>query len=452
MKKKIIAVLALALGISGSLVLLGACGGGGGGDSAAGPMVLVSQTTAGIAGGDDSESAGVSADGRYVVFYSYASNLVTGDTNADYDVFLRDVQAGITSRESVSTAGSEGFGTGGSNASYTYSPAISDDGRYIAFEGEPINLVPGDTNDTYDIFWRDTQMPLTARASLSTAGTEAGQGCYYPAISGDGRWVAFQSDAENLVTGDTNNYGDIFLRDTQTPLTTRVSLGMAGTQANEDSFEPSVSGDGRYVAFQSRASNLVAVDTNGRIDIFVRDTQTNVTSLVSVSTVGSQANGSSEPPVISGNGRYIAFSSDADNLVSGDNNGTYDIFVRDTVMDETSRASVSSTGMQANDGCYNPSISTNGRFVAFDSDADTLVSGDTSGYSDIFVHDRQTGITARASVSMAGTAGNGNSYYPYISSDGRYVVFDSDADNLVSTPTDLGPPSTRHIYRAPVPR
>ena len=445
MKKAIIAVLALALGISGSIVLLGACGGGGSGGSAAGPIVLVSQNTAGIAGSDDSESAGVSYDGRYVVFYSYAPNLVADDTSGDYDVFLRDVQDGITSRESVSSAGTQA-----NNASFTYSPAISDDGRYIAFETESTNLFADTNGNTYDIVLRDTQDLITALASKSSSGTQGNNGSYYPAISGNGRYVAFQSDADNLVMDDTNNNRDIFLYDSQALLTTRVSLGVAGTQANDGSYEPSISSDGRYVAFQSNATNLVAGDTNGQFDVFVRDNQTNITSLVSVSTAGSQANGHCDPPAISGNGRYVAFPSDADNLVANDTNGTYDIFVRDIVMNETTRVSVSSTGTQANFGSYSPSISADGRFVAFESRADSLVSGDSNGDSDIFVHDRETNITARVSVSEAGTEVSGDSYLPYISGDGRYVVFDSNAANLVSTPADLGPPGTRHIYRAPV--
>jgi len=450
MKRAIMAVLVSVLGFLAGIFLLTSCGGGSDGDSAPGPIVLVSINSSGEAGSDSSESPGVSADGRYVVFYSYASNLVDGDTNEDYDVFYHDVETGITSRESVSTAGSEGFGTGGQNASFTYTPAISDDGRFIAFEGEPVNFVPGDTNGAYDIFLRDTRTPFTARVSVSTFGTEANQGSYHPAISGDGRWVAFESNADDLIPGDTNTHRDIFLHDTRTGITSRVSVGPSGIEADDNSFEPALSRDGRYVAFHSYASNLVPGDTNPDCDVFVRDTQQGITSLVSVSTAGTQGNGRTSDPAISADGRYVAFLSDATNLVPDDSNGKTDVFLRDTVSETTSLVSVSTAGVQAAQGCWTPSISADGRYVAFESSAPNLVPDDTNDADDIFVRDTMMNITARVSVSAAGTEANGSSNYPYISADGGYVVFDSDADNLVSAPADLGDPGIRHVYRAPV--
>ncbi|MBN2719688.1 MAG: PD40 domain-containing protein [Proteobacteria bacterium] len=440
-------VLVLGLGLWGGVFLLASCGGGGDGDSTPGPIVLVSVNSAGKAGSDSSESPGVSANGRYVVFYSYASNLVDGDTNEDYDVFFHDLETGITSRESVSTAGSEGFGTGGQNASFTYTPAISEDGRFIAFEGEPTNFVQGDNNGDYDIFLRDTRTPLTTRVSVSTFGTEANQGSYNPAISGDGHWVAFESNADNLVPGDTNAKRDIFLHDRQTGTTSRVSVGPAGVEADDNSYEPALSRDGRYVAFYSYAANLVPEDINPDGDVFLRDTQQGITSLVSVSTAGTQGNKSSYNPAISADGRYVAFSSIADNLVSGDSNGKMDVFLRDTVLEATSLVSVSTAGVQAEGGSYTPSISADGRYVAFYSNATNLVPGDTNDADDVFVRDTVMNITARVSVSAAGTEANGESNCPYISADGRYVVFDSYADNLVA---ETIPEATRQVYRAPV--
>jgi Tol biopolymer transport system component len=276
----------------------------------------------------------------------------------------------------------------------------------------------------------------TTRVSVASDGTQANGGSFTPSISANGRYVAFASIAVNLVSGDTNGVQDIFVHDRQTGATTLVSVAIDGSEGNGDSEEVSISADGRYVAFRSWASNLVSGDTNNLPDIFVRDRQTGQTTRVSVASDGTQANNFSFEPSISADGRYVAFMSWANNLVSGDTNGDWDIFVHDRQTGATIRVSVATGGGQAAGRSQRPSISADGRYVAFASSASNLVSGDTNNHPDIFVHDRQTGVTMRVSVASDGTQTYVFSFDPSISADGRYVAFGSEADNLVSGDTN----------------
>jgi Tol biopolymer transport system component len=335
-------------------------------------------------------------------------------------------------RVSLATDGTQGD----SDSSGNDSPSISADGRYVAFDSLSSNLVPGDTNGFSDVFVRDRQTNTTTRVSLATDGTQGDSYSDNPSISADGRYIAFRSNASNLVPGDTNGTEDIFVRDRQTNTTTRVSVASDGTQGNDFSDNPSISADGRYVAFESYASNLVPGDTNATYDIFVRDRQTNTTTRVSVASDGTQGNNGSSYPSISADGRYVAFASIAGNLVPGDTNGLYDIFVRDRQTNTTTRVSVATDGTQGNDYSLNPHISADGRYIAFESAASNLVPGDTNGTNDIFVRDRQTNTTTRVNVASDGTQGNGYSAFSSISADGRYVAFASYANNLVPGDTN----------------
>ena len=413
---------------------------------------LVSVASDGTQADFPSADPSTSADGRLVAFDTSAANLVPGDTNAFGDVFVRDRQAGETTRVSLASDGTQG--NEGSAL-----PAISADGRFVAFVSGATNLVPGDTNPLVDVFVHDRQTGQTTRVNVASDGTQAGgigasYGSAKPSISADGRYVAFDTDASNLVPGDTNTCAslpnvppgacpDVFVHDLQTGQTTRVSVAADGTQGNDQSFRPAISADGRYVAFVSLASNLVPGDTNGALDIFVHDRQTGQTTRVSVASDGTQGNRDSAFPTVSADGRYVAFVSDASNLVPGDTNGRRaaylgeDIFVRDRQTGQTTRVSVAFNQRQARGPSLQPSISASGRLVAFTSAASNLVPGDTNRIPDVFVRDRQTETTVRASVASDGTQATGDaglfdsSFDPSISADGRSVAFTSSATNLV---------------------
>ncbi len=305
--------------------------------------------------------------------------------------------------------------------SFSQFPTISADGRIVAFQSEATNLVPGDTNDILDVFVHDRITGITERASVDSAGNQAsdpsGVGSAFPAVSADGRIVAFESDAANLVAGDTNGTSDIFVHDRAMRATERVSVDSAGNQANDGSVTPSISSDGRYVAFVSFASNLGPRTTSRIGGAFVHDRVTGVTELVSVDSAGTAGNDGSSSPSISGDGRHVAFNSSATNLVPDDSNGVGDVFVHDRATGVTERASLDSVGNQTNAVSAQPSISADGRVVAFMSYANNLVPGDASDTLTvkIFVHDRQTGLTE---LTGFGT-------FPSLSGDERYVAFRS---------------------------
>jgi Ca2+-binding RTX toxin-like protein len=393
-------------------------------------IIPVSVDSAGNQANSGSSTPSISADGRFVAFTSGASNLVPGDTNDETDIFVRDTLTNTTTRVSLDSAGNQA--NFGSNGDFS----ISADGRFVAFSSAATNLVPGDTNRDYDIFVRDTLTNTTTRVSVDSAGNQGNRGSYSASISADGRFVAFDSNAPNLVPGGTNSSRDIYVRDTLTNTTTRESLDSAGNQANSPSYSASISADGRFVAFGSSASNIVPGDTNNSFDIFVRDRLTNTTTRVSVDSAGNQANSRSVGSSISADGRFVAFHSDASNIVPGDTNGKRDIFVRDRLTNTTTRVSLDSAGNQTNSDSYYPSISADGRFVAFLSNASNIVPGDTNNRDDIFVRDRLTNTTTRVSVDSAGNQGNRSSFGASISADGRFVAFESLASNLVEDTND----------------
>jgi Tol biopolymer transport system component len=395
-----------------------------------GETVRVSVSSSGVQGNDDSSIPSISADGRYIAFESSAANLVLGDTNETYDVFVHDVQTGITTRASVDSNGAQGNG-------YSSLPSISADGRYLAFFSSATNLVSGDTNGMSDVFLHDMQTGMTTRVSVDSSGVQANNNSHFSSISADGRYIVFMSYATNLVSGDTNGMEDVFVHDRQTGMTRRVSVDSNGAQADSSSYESSISADGRYIAFASYATNLVSGDTNGVWDIFVHDRQTGMTRRVSVDSNGAQADSTSNDPSISADGRYIAFFSLATNLVPDDTNGWYDIFMHDRQTGITRRVSVDSNGVQGNQDSAVASVSADGRFIAFRSAATNLVPGDTNGVDDVFVHDVQTGTTSRISVDLNGAQTDRYSWAPSISADGQYIAFDSDATNLVPGDTNL---------------
>jgi Tol biopolymer transport system component len=393
------------------------------------------ETVSGPPGGGEagapSESSGavLSGDGRVVAFTSVASDLVAGDTNQVGDVFVRDLVTGTTTRVSVGPGGVQGDGDS------FFEPRLSADGRFVAFTSFATNLVTGDTNGVSDVFVHDRQTSTTTRVSLGPGGAQADRGSDLPSISADGRYVAFTSEATNLIGdgADGNNMLDVFVHDRQTGTTTRVSVGPGGAQGDNSSFRPSISGDGRSVAFGSDATNLVTGDTNSRIDVFVHDRTTGTTMMVSRGTGGAQADEDSDFPSMSGDGRFVAFEAVATNLVDVDTNRRQDVFLHELATGMTERLSLGAGGEQGDDDSYDPWVSDDGRFVSFGSDATNLVPGDTNARTDAFVRDRLLDTTTRVSV---GSEANGHSFLPTLSGDGRFVALSSRATNLIPGDTN----------------
>lgn len=396
--------------------------------AAQGDTIRVSVHTDGSEGNSWSEFAAISADGRYVAFTSFASNLVDNDNTA-FDVFVHDTQSSATTRISVDSEGNEANGS-------SSLPAISAGGGFIAFHSDASNLVDNDNNGSIDVFVHDTHTGDTTRVSVDTAGTEGNGTSALPSISADGRFVAFHSFADNLVENDNNAQADVFLHDTLTGTTTRVSVHSDGTEGNFMSLFPSISADGMSVAFESLANTLVDNDNNLRQDVFVHDTQTGVTTRVSVDSAGIEGNDTSYSASASADGRFVAFSSDATNLITDDNTDNRDIFVHDRETGATSRASIRGDGIEVGNDSFDPSISGDGRLVAFHSQG-LFTDDDNNEQTDVFVHDTQTANTSRISVRSDGTeALGGRSDFAAISSDGRFVAFESEAVNLVDNDTN----------------
>jgi Tol biopolymer transport system component len=368
-------------------------------DAKTGQTRRISVSSAGQQGNADSYNPTISGDGRYVVYDSFASNLVPGDTNNQGDVFLYDGDNHSTTRISLRYDGKQtdaqsGFGV------------ISKDGNIIAFESRATEILAGVKAPATQLYAYDRAKKTTDLISAAVFGAPAGGGSGAISLSDDGRYVAFSSGSADLVPYDVNQRDDIFVRDRQTKTTRRVSVNSVGGEANGASAEPAISGDGRYVAFESQATNLLGIDptfqddpksiinpegkldtgdTNNVPDVFLHDVATGSTELVSVSTTGQQANADSYAAAISGDGRYVAFVSLASNLVPGDTNRVREVFVRDRTAHTTIRVAMSDTGLAGNKLSVMPALSRDGSVVVFASDASNLVLGDTNAESDIFL-------------------------------------------------------------------
>lgn len=378
----------------------------------------VSTSATGSQANGGSLDAAVSSDSRYIAFSSEATNLVSGDTNALLEVFLKDQTTGQIERVGIATDGSQANGQ-------SFAPSVSADGRFVAFYSLASNLVSGDTNGVGDVFVRDRQVGTTERVSITFGGVQPNAACANPSISGDGRYVAFSCSANNLVPNDSNGRSDIFLKDRQTGELRLISATPAGASGNEGSYEPAVSGDGRFVVFRSYASDLLAGTTNvNRADVFVRDLTTGTLERANTAANGAEANDGDNAadytPGISQDGRYVAFISYASNLTPGDVSGTLDVFVKDRQTGAIERVSSTNLANQR----PQPSISADGRYVAFNSSQGVLVK------------DRQTGATQQVDMPSTGGQPTAPGTSPQLSSDGRYVAFLSAATNLVPNDTN----------------
>lgn len=421
--------------------------------AAHGPTIRASVSSGGGQSNEASSRPAVSANGRYIAFSSDATNLVSGDINNVRDIFVHDRVTNSTQRVSIRTGGEQANGP-------SFSPAISDDGQVIAFYSLASNLVDGDTNGRADVFAHDRQTGQTSLMSVVIGGAGNGDS-RDPDISGDGRYVVFSSSASNLIGGDTNQADDIFRWDRVGLLMERISVDSNEAEANDYSRHPAVNGNGQRIVFTSDAGNLVAGDGNFTADIFLRDTATGTTSRVSITDGGGEANGTSWLPDISGGGEHIVFVSLATNLVANDNNGYADVFLRNTGTGRTHLISIATDGTQGNNPSEDPAVSADGRYVAFDSFASSLSPGTSLDLRKLFVRDRTTNTLLLASISTTGLIGNAGSWEAALASGGRYVAYTSNATNLVANDTNeradvflhdfVGPPSLNVNYSTGAP-
>jgi Ca2+-binding RTX toxin-like protein/Tol biopolymer transport system component len=344
--------------------------------------------------------------------------------------------AALTNPGAIVQVSTDAAGGAASLYSYSDSPIFSPDGTRLVFYSEASNLVPGDTNGVGDVFIKDLNSGTIGRVSTSATGGQGNGLSFWPAFSPDGLRVAFSSEASNLVLGDTNGVRDIFVKDLMSGAIVRVSVDATGSQADGPSSAPSFSPDGMRIAFHSDASNLVPNDKNGTPDIFVKHLLSGDIVRVSTDATGGQTNSSFGAPVFSPDGMRVAFSSEASNLVPGDTNGVDDIFVKDLISGAIVRVSTDASGGEGNNRSSYPIFSPDGTRIAFQSDASNLVPGDTNAVRDAFIKDLISGAIVRVSTDATGGQADNMSFGPVFSSDGTRVAFTSEASNLVPGDTN----------------
>jgi hypothetical protein len=397
-----------------------------------GVVQRISINSAAVQGNGSSEWPAISRDSRYIVYHSFAANLVPNDTNNTQDVFLYDRQTRTTKRVSLGPGGVQG----NNRSSFA---DLSSNGRYIVYHSEATNLVPNDANNAWDVFFYDHIAGAIEHISVSSAGAQANATSIFPDISGGGRFVVFYSQATNLVPNDTNGVDDIFLHDRLTDTTERISVSSSGLQSNGPSIFPDISADGRFIVYESDADNLVPNDTNNATDIFLNDRINQTTERISLNSNEQQINGNSSYAIIAADNRHVTYVSYASDADPDDPNTIGDIYVRDLTAGTTELITYGYNNQPANGESHYPVLSSDGRYIAYHSEATNLVTGDTNNAADVFIYDRQIGTTRRLSISSTGSQGNGNSVDISISGDGRFLAFQSHATNLVSNDTNAVP-------------
>jgi WD40-like Beta Propeller Repeat len=360
---------------------------------AAGTTVRLSSTGSGAPANAASDLPGLSDDGRYATFTSAATNLVPAANNSVSDVFLKDRTTGVVDLISVNSQGVAGnsFSGGFSNAS-----PVTPDGRFVGFDSFASNLVPGDTNQLTDSFLRDRQARTTIRVNVSSAGAQANNSSAVTAVSAKGRYVLFASRATNLVTGDTNNALDGFIRDTWYGTTTRVTVKADGTQVANDTRVWDMTNDGRFVLLSS-VGRYTADDTNADDDAYVKDLWTGSLERVSLTNGGNNFPGGTgfNKASLSDDGRFVAFNAALANAFP-------QIYVRDRLYRTTTLVSVNLNGQPGNRSSFSPSISPNGRYVAFNTGADNIVTPPPTPFAHVYVRDLLLKKTTLASVTSTG--------------------------------------------------
>jgi Tol biopolymer transport system component len=445
----------------------------------------VSNTTTLVSPTVDLRDYAVSADGRFVAYTSSADDPALKDANRAPDIFVRDLVARTTQLVSVNLSGTSSTNLG-PESRYRVPPRISADGRYVLFVSPARDLVPNDGNDSFDLYLRDLHEATTTLVSIDRSGKATGSRTrlsfdgsfgFESVMSADGRYVAFTSYASDMTADDTVCYGtcdglnslpDVFVRDVKEGTTTLVSVNRAGTAGgNEGAITPSISANGRRVAFRSSSTDLVANASTPQFNIYARDLDARTTTLVSVNRFGTD--GGSTPsghinafsPMISPDGRFVAFESSATDMVANKTDFlTHDVFLRDLAAGTTTLVSVNLAGTDSTSPRGGPSsrfrssfvsdISADGRFISFESNAPDLAANDTNGTYDVFVRDVAAGLTTLASVNRAGTgSAAGESFSSDLSADGRLVAYMNTADDIVENDHNGFPDVFAHFIRRP---
>jgi hypothetical protein len=382
------------------------------------------------AGGDglpadgDSRNFGASRNGRLWAYSSFATNLVAGDENDHRDVFVFDRKSEKTELVSVASDGTQGDGD-------SHNGRMTGNGRFVVFQSAATNLVPGDTNEQVDVFVRDLRKGTTVRISTTEDGTEADEGCAWPNISANGRYIAYRSSATTLVPGDTNGVGDVFVFDRKRRTTERASFRSDGSQTTETVIRHTISPSGRFVAFVSAEDGIVPDDSNGLIDVFVVDRKRGTVERVSRAYDGGEIDAGCFQPGFPLNDRYVTYPSEATNLVPGDTNGVQDVFRYDRKRRSTTRVTVLPDGSEPNDWTDAVRYARGKRLVLFRSAATNWVADDTNGVPDVFLMDTRAGTVVRLSENADGVEGNNWSSRPIVTRNGRLVSIFSSASNLV---------------------
>lgn len=429
-------------------------------------------------GASEGNRQSLSANGRYLLFKSTATNFVPGDTNGLADLFVRDSKTSLIRRVNTSSSGEQANGESGDFA-------LSGSGRYVVFSSLATNLVPNDTNGVRDVFVKDLVSDSTVRVSMHSDGAQSVVDNEFEgmptSISADGRYVAFLT-FERLLPRDNNIHNDIYVKDMVTGALDLVSTAGDESLANFRNHHPFISANGRYVVFASQGSNFVPEDTDIGLDVYIKDRVTRQIRLASATAAGVRANNVSEKPVVSADGRYVAFVSYSHDLALPFNAANPDVYIKDMQTGAVQRAqadgntllgaigtepAISSDGrylafqlsfysqatgammrlykrnlatgeltrldrtssgtMQISGGIYAPSVSDDGRFVSGHSTNGNITLNDWNGLQDLFVYDRDYYMAQRAALND-GVRSNGDSTTPMISRDGSRVLYVSNAN------------------------
>jgi uncharacterized repeat protein (TIGR01451 family) len=416
MKKRMAAaatVLAIASGMAASAPAL----------AMAGDLTLASTSDVGLKGNAGSFSVALSGDATRVAFESYATTLDVGDRDASRDVYVKNLVTGDIVLASTSDSGVKGNGE-------SFAPAISSDGTKVVFHSTATNLDPADTGTGLDIYVKNLTNGDLSLVSRSDSGTKGNGESFAPALSADGAIVAFVSSATNLDPADSDSTFDVFTKNVSSGNLTLASRSDGGAKGNRASNSPTLSSDGGVVAFDSAATNLDPADSDTLQDVYVKTLATGDIRLASVPASGAKSNGNSFAPALSEAGNIVSFQTSATNLDALDFDAFQDIYVKDLGTGELTLASTTDTGVKGNAGSVLPSLSSNGRLVAFHSSATNLDPGDIDTSADIYVKDLPTDDVTLASTSGGGAKGDRSSRAPSVSSDGTVVAFDSASTNL----------------------